>query len=895
MGYNFSFVEKFVEVVHTHFTPGTIVMYRPLLRAHILSKVLLTMLALLQANPLAAEGVLSRREAKKSLKEAKGEATNSNFLETRAKKLVAEAEVKPSDFLRALDLPPEIQELKPRVAPQVEEAPSPQEPPAEEEAPLKPAASTPTPKAQVPAPAENIPELQPLPPTPPQEPEDEQTKTPTGKEKFLVNLSNVSMAEYIRFISRISNKNFLFNEDQLNFNVTIISEELTTLDEIMASLMNELRIHGLSLIEQGNNIIIHNNPTVNSPSVIVPTPQNETIPPNTQIVTRVFKLRSFDPTKAKSIIAPLLSTQAVIEPLPETGFLILTDLSTNVEKVGELLSLLDSPVSGLEIAQYRARSMYVDSLAGLAQRILAPLSDEGRKIQFIPFRQTNTLFIVSSGPLLEKALTLLEQIDGGDVISESLLPQSTAIGIFPEGVGPTPSSQSSQRGEIGRGGGIGTFGPGGRAEPQEIFRPQPTRPDEFTQEFLPQGHLFSTDFDLYKLQYRKGDQIQQALQSIAVSLHQIEAQTAQNNAMAGIANVQNELASAIGSVQWLEATNTLVFTGTRAANNKLKDIIRDLDIQNDQVLIELLLLDTTLEDSLEYGVDFESKFGGHSSAGATANRTTSSNPLTRVMDQIPTNGILNASNLAKGAGFSLGIIGQNLIHMGSSFGSIGALVRAIHRNLDSRVVLNQKIVVEDNQTAEIFVGLNIPYKTQSLANDFGTILTNNFEYRDVGARLTVTPFINKNGKIITLQLSQEVTTLLQSVVTSTSVAFEEAAAGPSTRKSNTRTTIFVPDGYFVILSGNIQDEDDRTRHQVPCLGGVPVLGSLFAEKKNRDSKRALMIFLRPMLINSKQQMRDLTKREQDIYNQQIDKKDLWQYEVNEALDFLNIPAMECAD
>lgn len=86
---------------------------------------------------------------------------------------------------------------------------------------------------------------------------------------------------------------------------------------------------------------------------------------------------------------------------------------------------------------------------------------------------------------------------------------------------------------------------------------------------------------------------------------------------------------------------------------------------------------------------------------------------------------LDARTMAPG--YNLGVIGQHLTHGGIHFNSIGALVSAL--NVDSRVniVLNPKILTEDNSPAEIFVGINIQFPTQAIANNNGNIVTQNFE------------------------------------------------------------------------------------------------------------------------------------------------------------------------
>ena len=71
-----------------------------------------------------------------------------------------------------------------------------------------------------------------------------------------INFENVSIIEYIKFISKVGDMNFIYTDDELAFNVTIVSEEPTTITDVMGALVQVLRINGFDLIEQGNNLII---------------------------------------------------------------------------------------------------------------------------------------------------------------------------------------------------------------------------------------------------------------------------------------------------------------------------------------------------------------------------------------------------------------------------------------------------------------------------------------------------------------------------------------------------------------------------------------------------------------------------------------------------------------
>src|SRR5262249_11437006 len=144
-------------------------------------------------------------------------------------------------------------------------------------------------------------------------------------------------------------------------------------------------------------------------------------------------------------------------------------------------------------------------------------------------------------------------------------------------------------------------------------------------------------------------------------------------------------------------------------------------------------------------------------------------------------------------------------------------VKAVHTDSKVRIVLNPKIITEDNMPAEIFVGETDRYKTQSLSNDLGSVITNNFQFIDVGTTLRVTPLIGNNG-IITLDIIEETT------APAPGANAEIAATNANDvnlitvlTKQRTVTKVHVPDGFFVVISGMIMDNEARILTRVPCL------------------------------------------------------------------------------
>lgn len=754
-------------------------------------------------------------------------------------------------------------------------------------------------------------------------------KTPV--KTILINFNNVSIVEFIRFISRLSNKNFIFDEQDLQFNVTIISEEPTTLENVMSALLQELRIHNLTLLEEGNNIVIHKTDGVNSISRV----EAENIPPsdrNTQLVTRLFRLNTADSDKIAALVRPLVSQSAIVEVFKDTNHLIVTDIVTNVDQIAELIQSLDAPNNGLVIGQYAVRQGYIDALIQLAQKIMLPITQDQTLI-FIPHRAANSIFIVSTPFMMERTLAILQYLDqtqgitrifdlkdlkfspgipagatgpasqnqweldseGNWVFRPSQTPGIPTNGAKPPQGFWTVDAQGNWRFQAGtappspegaRGVGVGPEG-SWRLDPQGFWVYQLAPGKSITSENLlrpmrglaelPTGHIERTQFFIQKLNYRKGDQVQIALQRIAESLR-----------ATGLSNA--DLVAAIDSIQWIEASNSLIVTGTVESLDKVRELIMEVDTPLRQVFIEMLILDTTINDALNFGVDWGTRFGGGNTSGAQAFLPPSiispTSPFPAALNTTGVGLIPSAANLAAspGSGFSLGIIGEHLTHCGIRFNSIGALVRALHERTDSEIVLNPKILTEDNYPAEVFVGINTAFATQAIANDLGNIITQNFEFRDIGTRLRVTPLIGDND-IITLIIEEEDSSIAPAL---TGILTQNA--GPTTRKSNTTTRVHLPNEFFLIMSGMMRDEDTRHRAQVPCLGGIPFIGAGFSDKDHTDQKRNLMIFIRPKIIDTEEEIQNITKHQQDVFKYKNRLRKSWRYEVDEALDFFNLPS-----
>jgi type II secretory pathway component GspD/PulD (secretin) len=67
---------------------------------------------------------------------------------------------------------------------------------------------------------------------------------------YTMNFRNINIVEYIRFVSKISKINFIFNEADLNFPVTLVSDQPVSAKNLFSALAQVLEVNGFALSDQ---------------------------------------------------------------------------------------------------------------------------------------------------------------------------------------------------------------------------------------------------------------------------------------------------------------------------------------------------------------------------------------------------------------------------------------------------------------------------------------------------------------------------------------------------------------------------------------------------------------------------------------------------------------------
>ena len=193
-------------------------------------------------------------------------------------------------------------------------------------------------------------------------------------------------------------------------------------------------------------------------------------------------------------------------------------------------------------------------------------------------------------------------------------------------------------------------------------------------------------------------------------------------------------------------------------------------------------------------------------------------------------------------GLTLGMVTEPLTIAGVTVSNITAIINAVKTDDDFRIISTPQILTTDNEEARIVVGENRPFQTRSTTDVSGGTFES-FEYRDVAKILKITPHVTED-RLVRMQINLEVTTINQAATLTTSSTL------PVTNKRTVDTTVIVKDDQTIVIGGLIDDTTTVNESKVPALGDIPLLGWLFRNKSDNNTKTNLYVFITPRVIKS---------------------------------------------
>ncbi len=274
-----------------------------------------------------------------------------------------------------------------------------------------------------------------------------------------------------------------------------------------------------------------------------------------------------------------------------------------------------------------------------------------------------------------------------------------------------------------------------------------------------------------------------------------------------------------------EDTNSLVVRTAAKNYPGVLELVKKLDLLPQQVVIEVMILDLTIDEQTRTGLEWATQQAG---------------PGTNVFA-----GGTNGNTTGTLLGTALGQAATPLFAAGSSFfvgdpGKLIALLQAFSNDSKANVVANPILVTSDNKEATISITDDIPIQSSTISSPTaGQPLTQTtIEFRSVGVKLGILPKINSDN-FVNLKINQEISNRGPDVGTVPSF---------STRVVNTE--VVLKDNQILVMGGLMRTTSNETITGVPLLKDIPGIGRLFSTTDETLNKTELMLFITPHIISN---------------------------------------------
>jgi type IV pilus assembly protein PilQ len=307
-----------------------------------------------------------------------------------------------------------------------------------------------------------------------------------------------------------------------------------------------------------------------------------------------------------------------------------------------------------------------------------------------------------------------------------------------------------------------------------------------------------------------------------------------------------DLLSPRGSIAVDPRTNVLIARDISGNLNHVEELVRALDTQTPQVLVEARIVEATskyLRDvGIQWGGDatfseatgnptgiaFPSRLGVSGGNYDQSTPTAGLSPFTR---NIPNPNFAVNLPAAVGTdsggalGFSLGSVDNNI--------NLNVRLSAAESSGMVRIVSSPRVLTLDNREARIAQGTLLPFSQVSAQGVQTT-------FQEAKLQLLVRPHVTADGSVaMHVRINRDEPDFTQT----------SARGDPTILKREAETDLLVMDGHTAVIGGIYTRNTGRNLDQVPFFGDIPILGVLFQRRRASDERNELVIFLTPRIVN----------------------------------------------
>ena len=294
---------------------------------------------------------------------------------------------------------------------------------------------------------------------------------------------------------------------------------------------------------------------------------------------------------------------------------------------------------------------------------------------------------------------------------------------------------------------------------------------------------------------------QAATDTVPSQKMEVRALKVQYSEPALVAEILGKYVSRGGKVTVLPQRQMIVVEDTAEGMQRIVALLREIDVQPRQIMIEAKILEITLDDNENFGIDWSRVFSA---------------------DGVNTIGTAGLAQRGTATGLIFNYVNRN----------VSAYLTALSNKGRVRTLATPKLLALENQEARTNIGDKLGYRLTTTINN---VTSETIEFLETGVILRVTPSVDSDGKIV-MRVRPE--------VSSGSIA----SGIPSKKTTEVSTQMVAEDGQAILIAGLIKTSESRRRIGVPLLGDVPGLGKLFASNETTGTSTETIVMITAHIV-----------------------------------------------
>jgi general secretion pathway protein D len=644
---------------------------------------------------------------------------------------------------------------------------------------------------------------------------------------------NLELKALLDYVSQRLGMNIVYQEEQVaGQKVTLKSPGKIPADALPGLLESLLKSKGLALTDGDR-------PNWKRVVPLAAAAMPTTLPaanPN-QVVSQIFPLQNIDPARVDQLIKPFLSGPTASSfGVAEQRMVLVTDYASSVERIAQLIRLIDQPNHGTRIEFLPVHFADAGQLASEVKQILlsrvkaqALPGQNVDAVDVTPDRRTGQLVFVGPASMAEEAAKIVKALDVPVNERQSpvrfyKLANATAADVL-DTLRSLEGDSDDQRAATPKAGDNGASRRDG-AGPSSLSAAGPgvgeargaTGGASYARMPAMNQGAGPTPGEDRPPQSGIGGALNPNGGTAGVT-------HSANPALKDVANVGGPAAlhTAQATVSADTNTNTIIVIAEPAVQQLYEQLIRNLDKRRPQVLIEATIVTLDTSNNFQFGVDLSlrTKNGARKAIVFSSFGLSTPDPTTGQLAIIP------------GAGFNGTVIASDVATM---------IIRALAGDSHAKITSAPRVLVNDNATGTLTSLVEAPYTSTNIGTPVAT--TSFAGYAEAGTEITLTPHISEADY---LQLEY-------AVALSSFQDGGDPAHGipPARQRDAVQSKVTIPDGSTVIVGGLNRTNATAAEQRIPVLGKIPILGYLFSNHTTDNENLTLFVFLRPIILRDDQ-------------------------------------------